>query len=189
LQQSTRERELGRHNLDLAASGGVQDVRHEGQEVGMSYRVTGLSPEPFRSLFALSDEELALQGVKRVVADADFGFPDRIEISDAGPGESLLLLNYLHQPADTPYRSCHAIFVREREVAPTDLVGEIPPAMRARPLSLRAFDGKDMMVDADLVEGAKAQGLIERFLADPKVAYIHAHYARRGCYAGRIERA
>lgn len=155
----------------------------------MSYRVTGLSPEPFRALFGLPDEELARRGVHRVVADAPFGFPDRIEISDAAPGESLLLVNYLHQPAETPYRSSHAIFVRERAVAPTDLVGDIPPAMRARPLSLRAFDADDMMVDADLVDGAEAEGLIERLFAEPTVAYIHAHYARRGCYAGRIERA
>lgn len=155
----------------------------------MSYRITGLSPEPFRALFGLPDDRLARRGVQRVVADAPFGFPDRIEISDAAPGESLLLLNYAHQPADTPYRSSHAIFVRERPVAPTDLIDELPPAMRARPLSLRAFDGEDMMVDADLVEGAKAEALIERLLADPRVAYIHAHYARRGCYAGRIARA
>lgn len=155
----------------------------------MTFRVTGLSPEPFRPLFGLPDEALARRGVRRVVADAPFGFPDRIEISDAVPGESLLLLNYLHQPADTPYRSGHAIFVRERAVAPTDLVGDLPPAMRARPLSLRAFDAGDMMVDADLVDGAEAEALIGRLLADPKVAYLHAHYARRGCYAGRIERA
>lgn len=154
----------------------------------MNFRVTGLSPEPFRPLFGLPDEELARRGIRRVVADAPFGFPDRIEISDAAPGESLLLLNYLHQPAATPYRSGHAIFVRERDVAPTDMVGEIPPAMRARPLSLRAFDPDDMMVDADLADGAGAEALIDRLLADERVAYIQAHYARRGCYAGRIER-
>jgi uncharacterized protein DUF1203 len=155
----------------------------------MTFRVTGLSPEPFRPLFGRSDEGLARRGVQRVVADADFGFPDRIEISDAAPGESLLLVNYLHQPADTPYRASHAIFVRERAVAPTDLVGDLPPAMPARPLSLRAFDAEDMMVDADLVDGAEAEALIERLFAGRQVAYIHAHYARRGCYAGRIERA
>jgi hypothetical protein len=155
----------------------------------MSFRVTGLSPEPFRPLFGLPCDALAGRGVRRVVADSPFGFPDRIEISDAAPGESLLLLNYLHQSADTPYRSGHAIFVRERAVAPTDLVDDLPPAIRARPLSLRAFDSAHMMVDADLVDGAEAEGLIERLLADGRVAYIQAHYAKRGCYAGRIERA
>jgi len=154
----------------------------------MSFRVTGLSPEPFRPLFGLPDEELARRGARRYVADGP-GFPDRIEISDAAPGETLLLVNYLHQPAATPYRASHAIFVREREVAPTDVVDDLPPAMRARPLSLRAFDAEGLMVDGDLVDGAEAERLIERFFADPAVAYVHAHYAKRGCYAGLIERA
>ncbi len=155
----------------------------------MSFRVTGLSAEPFRHLFGLPDDELARRGVRRYVADAKPGFPDRIEISDAEPGESLLLVNYVHQPADTPYRASHAVFVRERETATTDVVDELPEAMRRRPLSLRAFDAAGMMVDGDLVDGRDAEGLIERFFADPSVAYIHAHYARRGCYAGRIDRA
>lgn len=154
----------------------------------MTFRVTGLSPEPFRPLFGLPDDELARRGARRCVADGP-GFPDRIEISDAAPGETLLLVNYVHQPADTPYRASHAIFVREREVAPTDIVDDLPPAMRSRPLSLRAFGADGLMVDGDLVDGAAAEGLIERLLADPQVAYIHAHYAKRGCYAGLIERA
>ncbi|MDB5691850.1 MAG: hypothetical protein JWO81_913 [Alphaproteobacteria bacterium] len=155
----------------------------------MSFQVTGLSPEPFRHLFGLSDEALAREGVRRYTADAKPGFPDRIEISDAEPGETLLLVNFVHQPADTPYRASHAIFIRERDVAPTGLVDDIPPAMRARPLSLRAFDAAGMMLDGDLVDGGEAKALIERFFADESVAYIHAHYARRGCYAGRIDRA
>ncbi|MEA3061615.1 MAG: hypothetical protein QOJ94_1396 [Sphingomonadales bacterium] len=154
----------------------------------MSFRVAGLSPEPFRHLFGLSDEALAAHGARRYVCDGP-GFPDRIEISDAAPGETLLLVNYLHQPAATPYRASHAIFVREREVAPTDMVDDIPPAMRVRPLSLRAFDADDLMVDGDLVDGRDAESLIERLFADPQVAYIHTHYAKRGCYAGLIERA
>ena len=99
----------------------------------------------------------------------------------------LLLVNFFHQPADSPYRASHAIFVRERDVAPTDLVDDIPSAMRVRPLSLRAFDDTGIMVDGDLIDGREAEGLIERFFADRSVAYIHAHYARRGCYAGRID--
>lgn len=155
----------------------------------MSFRVTGLSPEPFRHLFGLSDEDLARHGARRYIADAKPGFPDRIQISDAEPGETLLLVNYVHQPADTAYRASHAIFVRERRVAPTNLVGDIPQAMRARPLSLRAFDHAGNMVDGDLVDGDEAEALISRFFANPDVDYIHAHYARRGCYAGRIDRA
>jgi len=31
--------------------------------------------------------------------------------------------------------------------------------------------------------------LIARFLALPEVDYLHAHFARRGCFAARIDRA
>ena len=45
------------------------------------------------------------------------------------------------------------------------------------------------MIDAELVDGRDLEGLIERFLSNPDAAYLHAHYAKRGCYAARIDRA
>ncbi|GGF25296.1 hypothetical protein GCM10011611_34160 [Aliidongia dinghuensis] len=155
----------------------------------MNFRITGLSPEPFRALFGLSDEELACRGAQRVIADAKPGYPDRIEVRDAEVGEPLLLVNYTHQPADTPYRASHAVFVREGAETTYDQVNEVPDAMRSRWLSVRAFDAGHLMIDADLVEGSALESLIERFLANPDVAYLQAHYAKRGCYAARIERA
>jgi hypothetical protein len=56
-------------------------------------------------------------------------------------------------------------------------------------MSLRAFDKDGMMLDADVVGGKEIETVIERFFANPDVDYIHAHNARRGCYAGRIDRA
>jgi hypothetical protein len=44
-------------------------------------------------------------------------------------------------------------------------------------------------VDADVVDGAEAEPLIERYLARGDVAYLHIHYARRGCFACRVDRA
>ena len=38
---------------------------------------------------------------------------DRVTLEDAPVGQALLLLNYEHQAADTPYRSRHAIYVSE----------------------------------------------------------------------------
>ena len=71
----------------------------------MAFRITGLSPEPFQSLFGLPDQELASLGIKRYMVDSNPGFPDRIEIKDAELGQSVLLLNHLSQPAETPYRA------------------------------------------------------------------------------------
>jgi hypothetical protein len=154
----------------------------------MSFRIRGLSPEPFRHLFVLTDEELAKHAARRYVADTKPGYPDRIELRDAEPGETVILLNYVHQPANTAYHACHAIFVLEGAKAAYDRTDEIPEVMRSRPLSLRAFDAGHLMVDAELVIGSDIEDIIERLLADPHIAYVQAHYAKRGCYAAHIER-
>ena len=154
----------------------------------MSYRIRGLSPQRFAHLYGLSADQLAAQGASRHVADATPGFPDRIELRDAAPGETLLLLNFVHQPADTAYRASHAIFVREGAEHAYDRVGELPEALRIRPLSLRAFDRRGLMVDAALVDGSQAEPAIARLFALDDTDYIHAHYATRGCYAARIDR-
>ena len=155
----------------------------------MSFRIIGLSPEPFRPLFGLSDDELAAQGVMRYVADKPKAFPCRVEMRDAAPGETMLLLNHVCQPASTPYRASHAIFVREGATETFDRVDAVPDVMRLRLLSLRAYDAEGMMLDADVVDGANLEPLIARLFANPEVSYIHAHNAKRGCYSGRIDRA
>lgn len=155
----------------------------------MEFRIKGLSPEPFRHYFGLPDGELSARHIVRYAVDAAPGFPDRIELSDAPVGSSVLLLNYEHLPVVSPYRSSHAIFVREGASDAYDRTGEIPDALRRRMLSLRAFDAAGMIVDADLVDGRDAESSIERLLADPRVDYLHAHFAKYGCYAARIERA
>ena len=155
----------------------------------MSFRITGLSPDPFRHLFGLTDDELATHGAKRYVADANPGYPDRVELRDAEPGETVILLNYVHQPANTAYHASHAIFVREGAEAAYDRTNEIPDVMRTRKISLRAFDANHLMVDAELAGGSEIKEIIGRLFADPGIAYIQAHYATRGCYAARIERS
>jgi Protein of unknown function (DUF1203) len=155
----------------------------------MSFRITGLDAAPFRRFYGLSDEALQRFGVKRLIADEKPGFPDRVELRDVEEGEALLLLNYLHQPADTPYKASHAIFVREWAETQYRALDEIPDVLRIRPISLRAFDASGDMVDADLVSGENLKPTIDRLLANPEAAYIHAHYAKRGCYAARIDRA
>jgi len=155
----------------------------------MSFRISGLSPEPFRHLYGLSDVELAEYGVVRRVADSNPGYPDRIEMRDAEIGETLLLMNHFCQPAQTPYRASHAIFIREGADRAYAEIDAVPDVMRRRVLSLRAYDEAGLMLDADLVDGANAERLIKRLLAMQDVAYIHAHNAKPGCYSGRIDRA
>ena len=154
----------------------------------MSFRISGLDPAPFRHLYGLPEEDLARLNVRRQIVDSSPGFPDRVEMRDVEPGQTVLLLNYVHQPADTPYKASHAIFVREGAETRYEAVDEIPDVFRTRMISLRAFDETGEMVDAGLAKGDEIEPQIARLLADPRVSYLQAHYAARGCYAGRIER-
>jgi hypothetical protein len=108
---------------------------------------------------------------------------------DCDPGETVLLLNHVCQPAATPYRATHAIFVREGAKRRYEAVDTVPDVMRSRLLSLRAFDRHGMMLDAEVAQGTDIAPIIERFFANPEIDYIHVHNAKRGCYSGRIDRA
>jgi hypothetical protein len=157
------------------------------KETDMSFRIAGLDPAPFQRLHAMSDEALAAAGVQRVRVEAKPGAPCRISLDDAEVGEEVLLLSHLHQSAGTPYRQQGPIFVRETERR-FDARDRIPPALARRTLSLRGFDANHMMIEADVCDGADAAALIDRVFANPDVSYIHAHYARRGCFAALVER-
>jgi hypothetical protein len=150
--------------------------------------VRGLNPAPFRPLYGLPDAELARQGVVRMTADAKPGFPCRVTLEDAEPGETMLLLNYEHLPVATPYRSRHAIFVAGGSETAAAYEDRLPEQLTRRLLSLRAFDVAGMMVDAEVLDGAAAEPLVRDWLGRADVAYLHAHNAKRGCFAARIER-
>jgi hypothetical protein len=99
-----------------------------------------------------------------------------------------MLVNYMHQPGDSPYRATHAIFVRENAVQAFPEVGTVPESLEARLISIRAFDEKHLMVAADVVEGSRLSVSIPAMLQDPKVSYLHLHNAKPGCYAARVTR-
>jgi hypothetical protein len=154
----------------------------------MSFRITGLPAEPFQGLFQLSDAELAAVGAVRRQADEPNSFPCRISLTDAAVGDELLLVNHEHHPVASPYRSRFAVYVRPGETR-YDAVDQVPDQLRRRLLAARGYDEEGMLVEADIVEGRELEGLIERLLAEPRIAYLHLHFARPGCYAARVERA
>lgn len=155
----------------------------------MTFHIRGLDAVPFAKLFDLDEATLKAIGAQRVFADAPDLYPCRIALRRVEEGEELLLLNHAHQTIPTsPYRSAGPIFV-SRSAKRGSYQGELPPMLRDRLLSLRAYDSNAFIVDAEVGEGEAVLHLIERFFSDPKVAHVDAHFARRGCFAARIERA
>ena len=154
----------------------------------MTYRITGLSPQDFAPLFALSDEALAEAGACRVTASASRGFPCRVSLEDAREGEELILLHHVSHDVATPYRSAYAIYVRRDAAQAGPYIDSIPPVFEGRPLGLRGFAADGMLKDARLAAPGQSDAAIRELFADPRIAYIDAHNAAHGCFAARIER-
>ncbi len=155
----------------------------------MSFTITGLSPQPFQHLFGLPDAVLREQNIVRCTADAKPGYPCRITLEDAEPGETVLLLNHQSHVAETPYASRYAIYVREGAAAASTYRDELPPVFLNRPIALRLFNADGMLVGADMGVNAELKARIEQALARPDVDYIHAHNAMHGCFAAEVRRA
>ncbi|WP_343550561.1 DUF1203 domain-containing protein [Pantoea sp.] len=154
----------------------------------MKYRISGLRAEQFTHLFGQSDSYLTRHGAVRQPVMSYPGYPDRISLREIPAGETALLINHIYQPADTPYHGSHAIYIWEGCTEQGIYINELPEVMKARILSLRAYDEKHFLIMADICEGQSAKTLIETFFADPQISYIQIHNAKQGCYACLAER-
>ncbi len=155
----------------------------------MDFQISTLPRDRFAHLFGLGDEALAESGARRYVADRKPGFPCRVTLQDAEPGERVILIPFQHQRDGSPFQASGPIFVREAAVDVAVPASTIPELLRSRLLSVRAYDGDDLMIDAEVVDGPDVEGTIARLLADDRARYLHVHFARRGCFACRIDRA
>ena len=163
---------------------------------GMSRRTTHrsfaderrISRLPSAPLFAqyYGDERRRTGGVaaRRVVAAADRGFPCRITLDDAAPGESMILLNHISHDVANPYRSAYAIYrSRERRARPA-VRRCLPPVFAGRTLSLRGFDARRHAAGALLAAPGgrpRRSGAVCR----PGGRLYPCPQRRHGCFAAR----
>jgi len=153
------------------------------------FQISALGRHDFEGLFSLDEGSLARRGGKRYIADTKPGFPCRVSLEDAEPGERVILVPYCHQPADSPYRASGPIFVRETAVTASIPADTVPPLLRTRLLSVRAYDANHLMIEADVVDGRELESCVTRLFERAPVAYAHIHFARPGCFACRVDRA
>ena len=154
----------------------------------MDFRISGLPIAPFAPLLELDADALRARGIVELPVEEPHVWPCRVSLEDALPGERVLLLNYRHQPADSPYAASGPIVVRRLARATRSTVNEVPEQQRRRLLSVRAYDVRGWIVDAEVTPGTGLERVIEQFFGDPAIAYLHVHNAGRGCYACRIDR-
>ncbi len=154
-----------------------------------AFRLIALAPERFAASWGMDEVALRQRGASRVTVDAQPRYPCRVGLTDAPVGERVLALSFEHQPADSPYRAAGPIFVRPGVLQAQPQPGEVPDAIRRRLLSVRAYDDRGWMIEADVCEGRDLEAQIRLCFADPRVRYLHLHNARPGCYSCRVDRA
>src|SRR5450432_1574756 len=126
--------------------------------------------------------------VELVIADEPNSYPCRHCLEDALPGERMLLFS--HSPFEKlgPYKEFGAVFAHERSCVRATSPA-IPEQLRRRLLALRGYSADQKILAADVVQGAALEPLLEELLRKPEVAYVHARFAKFGCFACRIDRA
>jgi hypothetical protein len=64
----------------------------------------------------------------------------------------------------------------------------VPDYVRRRLISVRAYDEAGQMTDATVCDGTDAAPAIQAMFDDDRVAYIHLHNAKRGCFSCLVNR-
>lgn len=154
----------------------------------MSFQIHTLHPGPFAHLFSLSDRKLTEVRAKRTTVDASPGYPCRVSLIDADVGETVILVNYTHQPQNSPFRAAHAIYVRKNAEQAFPDAGTIPEMFLNRLISIRAFNEQHFITNADVVEGKRLHETIVAIMHDSGIAYLHLHNAKLGCFLARMTR-
>ena len=153
-----------------------------------AFQIVPLPPSLAQSVREARSDGHGNTALGLTAADAKPGYPCRVCLEDAEVGESVLLFSHSPFAGPRPYRSVGPVFIHARGCAPYSRPSELPRQLRQRPLSLRAFDAEDRMVDAELVAGEEAEAAIGRLFSHGRTRYIHAHFARPGCFAALVER-
>ena len=153
--------------------------------MSVSFQFTALDPKDFPEFNKLQAESA---NSRWLTADHHPGFPCRVSLQDAQPGEQVLAISYAHHPVASPYRASGPVFIRQSTTQATPEVNEVPEFLDHRVLSVRAYDAAGMMRDACVVKGGELEPVLQRMLGDDLVDYLHIHNAGPGCFMCGVER-
>jgi hypothetical protein len=153
------------------------------------FQFVALPAELFTLLFSMNDADLESLGAKRMIVDAQPGFPCRVSLMDAPVSERVILTRFQHHEANSPYQSSGPIFVREIAQTAKPEVNKIPRMFNHRLLSVRAYDEAAMMQGARVVEGRALEETIRDFFVNEAISYLHIHNAAPGCFNCTVQRA
>jgi hypothetical protein len=147
-----------------------------------NFQIVPLNKQQFTEIMEFSDEQLNSISAKWLVADSDPGYPCRVSLQDAEIGERVLALSYCHHDVNSPYKASGPIFIRQMAQTAQLANNEIPEMLLKRAQSIRAYNSKNLMIDAAIVSGIEIKTKIQELLSNEDVEYLHIHNANPGCY-------
>ena len=127
-------------------------------------------------------EQIENNPVIKVAADAKPGYPCRLSLQDAEPGEGLFLFSHSPFSTASPYRETGPVFVRENAKPAVLGANQVPEIAKARSIVVRAYDAGDMMVAARQAEAHEIADTIREFLRDESVEFVHLRAVVSGCF-------
>ena len=153
-----------------------------------NFQVLSIDPTETSHFFDMTDDELAAVNACRRTADRNPGFPCRVSLQDAEVGEEVILFNYLHHDAASPYRATGPVYVRKNARRADLSANQLPGHLSHRLLSLRGYDAGSMLVDARSAKGDGLENELQSLFSNKQVRYVHIHNAAQGCFHCRVER-
>ena len=123
-----------------------------------------------------------------VAVDSPTGYPCRHCLRWAQPGERVILFPFASVEPGHPYSETGPIFVHEQPCEQYSATHEFPADFRKGRV-LRAYDARQNMIDAIVLNGEEPESVIEKLLRNPETAFLQARSVSRGCFTMRIERA
>ena len=154
----------------------------------MSFQIHALPETLFSQYFEYDKHKLNLSNAHLEIVTENHSIPCRVSLSYAKVGEIVLLVNYQHQPKNTPYKSTHAIFVRKDVRQANLVVNEVPNILTTSVLSIRGFDCRHFIKQAVVIEGLKLAETLETIFDCAEISYIHIHFAGAGCFTAKATR-
>ena len=121
-----------------------------------------------------------------LTADSPSGYPCRHCLQWAQPGEQLILFPFAAVDSG-PYQERGPIFVHAEPCTRYAETERYPEEVRNGRV-IRAYDARDFMIDARVLNGEGPEHVIEELLANPDAAFLHVRSATRGCYTMGVER-
>lgn len=151
-----------------------------------SFRIAAIPPETLARVRVADVDDVGNELV--VTVKTDGGYPLRCCLRESRPGERIALIAYRPFPWDGVYAEVGPIFIHADECGGYQDIDAYPEGFRHKQQIFRAYGRDRAIVDAEIVEGVKAEDAIAALLARPEVDFVHSRNVAYGCFMFAIHR-